>query len=182
MMRAFVATPFPTPPPLRAVLDELRACGADLKVVSGEQMHLTYKFLGEIEEPQAPQILGALDELRSFGAFDVPVRDVGAFPDWHRLNVLWAGLDDPEKRLGAVAARVEKAVVGLGFPPEERAFRAHLTIARKRSSGSVEKAKDILTAARGRAFGTFHVGDVHLVRSTLTPDGPVYDSVGRVEL
>lgn len=179
-MRAFVGLPFSPPESVVRLLSELEACDADLKVVSPENLHLTLKFLGEIPDAQAGPILERLRAAAFPLRYRILLRDVGAFPDWRRFNILWLGLSDPEGRLSASFAVSERCFAELGFPPEARPFSPHVTIARKRSDRGRDAARRLLEAHRGETFGDVEVEGPVLFRSSLTPQGAVYERLGGV--
>jgi len=181
-MRAFFGVPFPDLPQVAALAGELAASGADLKVVPANQVHLTLKFLGEVPEPFAQRFLALLHKETLPAPFDVTVQGVGAFPSWGRFSVLWAGIEDPGKGLATFAAAAERVWVALGGDPERRPFRAHLTLARRRSDARARDALDVLERHRGRTFGTVRVDHANLYRSTLTAEGAIHDVVGEVRL
>lgn len=179
-MRAFVGLPLPPLESIVLLTDELRQCGADLKVVDPRQVHLTLKFLGEIPEEQATPIL---ERLRAAGfptRYPVVLRDVGAFPDWKKMNVLWVGLEDPTGSLARSFALSEQVFAELGIPTETRPFSAHVTLARKRSDRGRERARDVLGTHRNERFGEATLEGPVLYRSTLTPEGPKYEALGSV--
>jgi RNA 2',3'-cyclic 3'-phosphodiesterase len=181
-MRAFLGVPMPAFETLARLVAELRASGADLKVVDARQFHLTIKFMGEVRPELVEAVLAAMRAGPLPAPFDLAVKDVGAFPNWKKLNVAWAGVEDPAGGLGRLFEAAERAWVGLGGASEERPFSAHLTLARKRTDRGVAEARAVLNEYRGLAFGTAHVDRVNLYRSTLTPEGPRYDVVGEVAL
>jgi len=177
-MRAFVGLPLPPPESVVQLLDDLRSCGADYKVVEPKNFHLTVKFLGEIPEAQAAIILERLRAATLPRDYRVVLRDVGAFPDWKRLNILWIGLQDPEGALAKTIADAERSFAEIGFPRETRPFSPHATIARKRSERDRDAAKNVLSKHRNEEFGEIRVHAPVLFRSTLTPQGPVYEPLG----
>ena len=179
-MRAFVGIHLPPLPALSSLLEDLRGCGADLKVVDERNLHFTLKFLGDIPDAQADPIVSRLRKAEPPTGYRVVVRDVGAFPDWKKLNVLWAGLEDPEGNMARTFAITERVFAELGFPVEARPFSPHVTIARKRSDRGRDAAKAVLQAHRNESFGDVGVAGPTLFRSTLTPQGPIYEAVGGV--
>lgn len=179
-MRAFVGLPFRAPESVLGLLEELRATGADFKLVEPENLHVTLKFLGEIPEAQADPIL---QRLRSAGfptQYRLALRDVGAFPDWRRLNILWIGLTDPEGHVARSFALSERLFAELGFPSEDRPFSPHVTIGRKRGEAGRDAAKRVLEARRGESFGEVEIGGPVLLKSLLTPQGARYERLGGV--
>jgi 2'-5' RNA ligase len=99
--------------------------------VRHEGLHLTLRFLGAIPEDRRPAIEGAL-RAAAAGVDRFPVRlaGSGAFPSPGRPRVLWIGVDEGADRLRELAAAVSRALEPLGYPPGERPFAAHLTLAR----------------------------------------------------
>lgn len=124
MHRLFVAL-CPAPDVRDRLVDAME--GADLKWQPEQQLHLTLRFIGEVERPLANDIAEALGELRS-PAFDLAVSGIGRF-DHGRRGSLWAGVA-PKEPVKALAAKIERACQGAGLPPERRAFHPHITLAR----------------------------------------------------
>jgi len=177
-VRAFFGIPIDCPPSLRALVDELRGCGADLKVVPPENMHVTLKFLGDIPDAQAPVLLEHLQKAGFPTRYTLRVENVGAFPDWKKFNVLWAGLTDPTGAMARSFALGEQVFGGLGFPLEPRPFSPHLTVARKRSDRDKDRAQAVLESHRNETFGEVNVQGPVLFRSHLSPQGPTYERLG----
>lgn len=131
-VRAFVG--LPSPPRLglamAAVMTGWRRLSPTVRWTDPERAHLTVRFLGQVP----PERLERLDSaLRGVAAGKAPVRlmpaATGAFPGWGRPRVLWLGFV-PDEALAGLAMEVEEASRQAGFEPEERAFRAHLTLGR----------------------------------------------------
>ncbi len=179
-MRAFFGIPIDCPPSLRALVAELRDCGADLKVVPPEDMHVTLKFLGDIPDAQAPVLLQHLQKAGFPTDYALRVEKVGAFPDWKKFNVLWAGLTDASGAVAKSFALSEHVFADLGFPVEPRPFAPHLTVARKRSDRDKDRARTVLESHRNEAFGDVHVAGPALFRSHLSPQGPTYARLGGI--
>ncbi len=142
------------------------------------QLHLTLRYIGEVDTPQANDIADALSRIEA-PAFDLELRGLGHFSKSHWPHAVWAGVvHSPE--LLTLQKKVERAVVAAGCEAETRRFLPHVTLARlNRSSGPIG---DWLAR-----FGDFHVGPMHvdsylLYESTLTPSGSQYDPVVRFAL
>ena len=101
--------------------------GADLKWQDEEQLHLTLRFIGEVERPLANDVAAALSSV-VFPPFDLEIHGVGRF-DHGRRGALWAGLK-PKEELKALAAKVERACQSAGLEPEQRSYHPHITLAR----------------------------------------------------
>lgn len=180
-LRLFVAVTLP--PAVRDVLagviERLRA--ADLRgvrTVAPDGVHITLKFLGNVDAGRVPALAEALSAAgEGAGPFELALQGVGAFPDERAPRVLWAGVSGDTQALGALALRVDEACARLGFPRERRAFSPHLTIARLRDTATAEdrrRAGDALAGVGLDDATGFDVEAVHLIKSTLTPSGARY--------
>ncbi|WP_298273169.1 RNA 2',3'-cyclic phosphodiesterase [Geobacter sp.] len=149
-----------------------------------EQLHLTLRFIGEVDDAVAGIIRRGLAEITS-PPFPLSLRGVGCFPSPRRPRVLWVGLNgnEPLKRL---QQGVEAAVVAAGIPAEERPFSPHITLARLREHREAEITPFL---ARNASFHSepFTVDTFHLYSSSLTPKGAIhrreasYPLAGRAE-
>ncbi|MDG7006729.1 MAG: RNA 2',3'-cyclic phosphodiesterase [Nitrososphaerota archaeon] len=178
-MRAFVAIDIPDRviDSLVAFQGELSATGGDLKLVERENLHFTVRFLGEIGDPQASEVLSRLGRLRlTKGA--VEVRGTGAFPNPRRPRVVWAGVaHEGEGVIGPIAREVIGALEGIG-ERDERPFQAHITLGRVRSFRNSRELGEFLAGQSERAFGVAELSELKLKSSRLTPSGPVYSDIG----
>lgn len=149
-----------------------------VKWVRPENIHLSLKFLGDVEETRSVELRTALQRAAGTGRASRPltlqITGFGVFPDYHRPQVLWAGVT-PEPGLELLQHGVEQAFAPLGFPAEARAFRPHVTLARAardakpRAFAGLEEVLDAIELNE-----TVTVSDVDLMQSTLKSDGPVY--------
>lgn len=149
-----------------------------MKWVKPDNIHLSLKFLGEVEETREPELRTALKRAAGTGTEPRPltlqVAGFGVFPDYHRPHVLWAGVT-PEPGLELLQHGVEQAFAPLGFPTEARTFRPHVTLARSARDAKPRDFAGLEELLRGIDFDqTVTVADVDLMQSTLQPGGPVY--------
>ncbi|MFQ5955434.1 MAG: RNA 2',3'-cyclic phosphodiesterase [Kiloniellales bacterium] len=130
MIRLFVAIPLPED--LRQRLGGLCAGVPGAKWVRPENLHLSLRFIGEVEETLMDDIDGALGRIRS-PAFEVTFREVGRFETGRQPRVLWVGIErcPPLERLHD---KIEAAITGQGLDPEPRKFKPHVTLARLKNS------------------------------------------------
>ena len=151
-----------------------------MKWVRSENIHLSLKFLGDVEETREPELRTALR--RAAGTRSEPrpltlqITGFGVFPDYHRPHVLWAGVT-PEPGLELLQHGIEQAFAPLGFPTEARAFRPHVTLARSTRDAKPRDFAGLEELLRGIEFDeTVTVAEVDLMQSTLQPGGggPVY--------
>ena len=154
---------------------------AKIKFVERENFHVTLKFLGEIDEALAEDVKKALAEIaRKHKKHRVRVKGIGVFPNPNYVRVIWAGIEDDEG-IKAIAKDVEREMRRLGFK-KDKDFVAHITIGRvKFVRDKVELAMALKDLA-DEDFGEFDVEAIELKKSTLTPKGPIYETVARFEL
>lgn len=176
-MRSFLAVEVPTSirQGLATLQARLRESGADVKWVRPESVHLTLKFLGEIEVGAVADIREALDEvIQRHEPFLVRVRGVGCFPRMNQPRVVWVGLSGDGGRLISLQREVESAMEPLGFSREERGFRPHLTLGRVRSPKGRERLAWLVQALQEEEVGEFQVRSVVQFQSELHPSGARY--------
>ncbi|KUH32608.1 2'-5' RNA ligase [Thermococcus celericrescens] len=154
---------------------------AKIKFVERENFHVTLKFLGEIDEVTAEEVKKALAEIaKKHRKHRVRVKGIGVFPNPNYVRVIWAGIENDEG-IKAIAKDVEREMRRLGFK-KDKDFVAHITIGRvKFVRDKLELAMALKDLANGD-FGEFDVEAIELKKSTLTPKGPIYETVARFEL
>ena len=161
---------------------------ARVQWVRPDSIHLTLKFLGEIDDTKVEEIRRVLaPAIQAQARFSVEVGGFGVFPDLRAPRVLWVGLSgqhDETVTLARLAAEVDSGLDALGFPREARPFNPHLTLARiKERSREVGKALgDSGLLSQTETFGSLMVGTVALMRSELKPSGAVYTRLWEVPL
>jgi 2'-5' RNA ligase len=178
MLRTFIAI---TPPVT------LQQCFADVRAVVQQyafpwrwvkptQVHLTLKFLGDVDPARIDTIAQAMQRaIAQQAPFPLLAQGVGCFPTLSRPRVLWIGLQDPQQALTRLQQRLEAELVSLGFTPEARPFRPHLTLARAQHGGPRHpQLASLLQAYHEQSFGEVLVEHVHLFQSQLHRDGAVY--------
>jgi 2'-5' RNA ligase len=150
-----------------------------------EGIHLTLKFLGDV---QADRLEAIADALRSACAphapFSLSIGGMGVFPNARRPRVVWTGVDEPTGTLTHLQGDVERMIAPLGFPTERRRFSPHLTLGRVkrgRSAAELEALGRYAEQARVRV-GEMEVHAVHLMRSDLHPSGAVYTELAEIAL
>jgi 2'-5' RNA ligase len=155
---------------------ELRNTRADVGIVGRDNLHFTVKFLGEVPDEVAHDVDERVAEL-NLPAFEVRMQGIGVFPDLGRPRIVWAGVaagDEPI--ITSTAESIIEALNGVG-KPEEREFRAHVTIGRVRSSRDIEGLVTFARENEKREFGKTRVASLKLKSSLLTPNGPIYKDI-----
>jgi RNA 2',3'-cyclic 3'-phosphodiesterase len=170
MIRAFIAITPPTT--LQQTMAEVRQVFQHLspawRWVTPNHIHLTLKFLGNVPDESVTSLFQAMAQAaQGQTVFPLRARSLGCFPQPARPRVLWIGLDDPRQALGYLNERLIAALTPLGFPPEERPFSPHLTLARAQNRARASQLWPMLQKYHDRAFGEFLVTQLHLVQSEL---------------
>jgi 2'-5' RNA ligase len=144
--------------------------------VEPKGMHLTLKFLGDVEREQMETLTNLLKPIaESSPGFHVRIAGTGAFPSPRRPRVFWAGISAPEELL-RLQRRIDEATQLLGFPPEDREFKPHLTVARIKDPLGKKRITDAFLRFKIRSE-TFHVKCFSLMRSHLKSDGARYEEL-----
>ena len=176
MIRAFIATNIDSRiiGEIAATIVQLKRALPEVRWVAPEKIHLTIKFLGDIEPSRVNPIANALEHvLTPFPRFTINAKGLGVFPNLRRPRVLWVGLQDGQ--LAQLAAKVESALEPLGFLPEARGFQPHLTIGRwLRYGGGSKDLPEKLEPWKSHDYGASKVETVTLFRSVLRPDGAIH--------
>ncbi len=162
---------------------ELHRVARGASWTKSENYHLTLKFLGHVEEEKVGEIESALVEVAAHhSAFDLDFIGAGTFPNPRAPRVIWVGGHDRSGAVYQLQVGAEAAMKSLGFPPEDRAFTAHLTIARIKHAAHNPKLAAALEEAKARSFGIVRVERLHLIESQLNPQGAIYTKIGSWEL
>ena len=166
------------PEPIRDLLIDAMDDSADFRWQTEDQLHLTLRFVGEVERPTAEDLADALARVRS-EKLELRIAGTGRF-DQRNSGALWAGVE-PKPPLAALAAKIERVCQSVGLPPERRAFHPHITLARWKSRRSRE-VHDFLDRTRGLSSEAFAADEFILFQSILSRHGAHYDEVERYPL
>jgi 2'-5' RNA ligase len=169
--RLFVA--IRPPEPIRDLLIDAMDDSPDFRWQDDEQLHLTLRFVGEVERPVADDLADALGRIHA-QPFSVRIAGVGRF-EQRNSGALWAGIE-PKAPLTALAAKIERVCQQTGLEPERRAFFPHITLARWKGRRSREVA-DFLQRRRGLSSEPFVVAEFILFESRLSRHGAHYEPI-----
>jgi 2'-5' RNA ligase len=169
------------------VIDELRrrtaqsAPHARVTWVKPGHLHLTVRFIGEVEADLTGRILTSLGEPLRVPAFGLTLAGTGTFPPKRPPRVIWAGIDAGMNELHALEREVRARLDRLIAPDGDRAYHPHLTLGRVRNPAGL-RPRVLLDGFETVVFGVIRVGAVTLFESRLSPSGPTYVVLGRTEL
>ncbi len=156
------------------------------KWVNPDSIHLTLKFLGNIDTQMIEAITQSMKEAaQPVVPFQLVIKETGAFPNLRRAQVIWLGLGGELEKLHLLQRRLECGLSALGFPEEKRAFSPHLTLARIHNYTSNEKRMILGNAVAGVKIEPnlfINVNSINLMRSQLTRSGAIYSRLCSVEL
>jgi 2'-5' RNA ligase len=164
---------------LKEIIEKVKKI-KEAKLVKIENLHITLKFLGEVEEEKIEVINRTLQHCADKSkSFNVKIKGIGVFPSEKKVRVLWAGIEDGED-LKNLNRKIEDALKNLGFE-KEKEFVAHITIARFKSIPNLNFIKELITKYQDILFGEILVKNFQLYESKLTPLGPIYKVIKKYE-
>ena len=155
--------------------------GDSIKPVEDENIHLTLRFLGEIDPSTVEIVKKILGEARSFQRFHMHVRGIGGFPNISRPRVIWVGVERGREDLLRIRRFIDERLSGLRVHVDQHEFEPHITIARVRDK-LPQRASQILIDYANEDFGLSPVTKIVLKKSVLTPRGPVYSDLYSIDL
>lgn len=176
MHRLFVA--IRPPEPIIDLLIDAMDDSPEFGWQDDEQLHLTLRFIGEVDRPIADDLADALSRIRA-DRFSIRIHGVGRF-EQRNSGALWAGVE-PRAPLNALAAKVERASQSVGLEPERRAFHPHITLARWKGRRSRE-VQGFLERKRGLSSDSFDVDAFILFESRLSKHGAQYEEIASYAL
>ena len=159
----------------------LKATGASIKLVEVENIHITLKFLGDIQDHQVDEVSRVISDI-TFEPFEFTVEGVGVFPNLKRPKTIWAGISSGVGELANLFNVVNGGLAKLGFEKDRRRFHPHLTIARVRGGQNRDSLVDALLGLEEMEFGKVRVDRIYLKKSVLTPRGPIYSTLAESKL
>ena len=185
-MRAFIAIEIPEDVKQKIAKFQSKLEKADIfrgRFVEKENLHLALKFLGEISEADVHKISKVLEEMcKKFKGFTLFLKGVGAFPSEDYVRVCWAGVDTGGLKAKELHLHVDRVLASIGsFKPDAR-YANHITLARVRSVIDKKKLAALFEDNKEKEFGSFDVKEIKLIKSELTSQGPVYETLAKFDL
>lgn len=165
-------------------IQQLAALGADIRWVDPDQIHLTLKFLGDVDDTELADVCQLVSGVaETAGPIQAECRGLGAFPNIDRPRTIWMGLRDASQQLELLQTRLEERFEQLGFPAEDRKFVPHLTLGRvRRASRELASVTAYLHQHAASEMGALPIEQLVVVSSQLSPRGPSYTVLSRSEL
>jgi 2'-5' RNA ligase len=168
----------------RDLIEQFRATGAEVKWVEPHNLHVTLKFLGDVDAGDIHQVCLAVEQaVADVAPFEFEVRGAGAFPDTRRPRTVWLGIAEGNKELVDLNDRIEPPLEKLGFRKEARRFQPHLTIGRVRRGGpAVAELGKLIHQHEDLPIGGTRVSEAIVFSSQLDRSGPTYEALARAPL
>ncbi len=167
---------------LGQIQDELKKSGSDVKWVKPEGIHLTLKFLGSVSLELIEEIKKVIDQLsKEHKRFGLEISQLGAFPKIEYPRVIWVGIERGSDQAVKLAQVLEERLIRLGFLQEKRTFSPHLTLGRVRSGRNRDQLKKLIQSITFPQK-TMQAEKLVLFKSTLTPQGAIYQSLHEAKL
>lgn len=177
-LRTFVAVEISPEVRSRAqqLVARLQGSGAKATWVKPEAMHLTLKFLGEVDLTEVPAVCEAITSaVAELPPFEFEVQGAGAFPTAARPRTVWLGVRHGQAELISLHDAVELALARLGFRQENRRFRPHLTLGRVRGDRGLRELGEVIEQHAEFVGGIASVEEVVVFSSELEREGPIHE-------
>ncbi len=185
IIRSFLAFPISgeLKEKFKHILNDLQHTCTDVKWVKPENVHLTLKFLGGLEESELKNVSFVLRErCRGFAPITSYLSEIGAFPDLRHPKIVWGALDDSKKEIQAIVEVLEGELAKFGLAKDEHPFKPHITLGRVKSTAHlinlIQTIRQITFESKTKQ--TFE--KIILYKSTLTPQGPIYEVLKEFEI
>jgi len=185
-IRTFVAIPLSDEVSRKAIrlIEKLRHPGDGIKWVPTDNLHLTLKFLGEVDNTEVPAVCNVIQDVcGDREPFELHFAGTGGFPSLDRPRVLYAGIEDQTGSLTEIVSELDLGYADLGFKPESRDYTPHLTLGRAKGGRGLasEDLIERLQKEEQLELGQMVVDTVHVIASFLDKKGPTYQVMGTVE-
>ncbi len=182
-MRCFLCIEIQKPEIINGIVrfqEELKLAQINkIKFVELENLHLTLKFLGEIETTLIDNLFSIMKEA-PFSPFTINFETVGSFPA-SNPRVIWIGISKGQDQILSLISFFENKLKVLGFKPEKRIPSVHLTVGRIKYVNDRKTFLEILQKWKDHLFGSINVRSFQLKKSVLTPKGPIYTILKQIE-
>ena len=152
----------------------LRSCRPDVRWVAIPSIHLTLKFLGEVNPEIVPELTKSIDNaVKAKAGFELCLHGLGCFPNQRNPRVIWCGIEGDTERLSEMHQTVEAVCATFGFAPENRQYHPHLTLGRVKGKRNLQPLLDCIKIGSDLEC-KFKADHFNLYKSTLRPQGAVY--------
>jgi len=181
-MRVFLGIDIPNELKQKIIYVQNRFSDFDIKFVEPENLHFNLKFFGDVEEKKVEKLKEVLEKIcKQFEPFVINISGLGTFPSKNYIRVIWLGVKEGYQTFLSLSQTINNAIETLGFGKENR-FVPHLTLGRVRSGRNKNELLVMIRKFEDIEIGKMKVDEIKLFQSKLSPSGPVYKEVFKIEL
>ena len=164
---------------IQNIQQKLDLSAAKMKIVKSENIHFTLLFFGDTPLTRLDQIRASLERIK-ITPFEIEIAGVGAFPNRRRPRIIWIGVTYNASKILSLKDEIDSSLIELDYQPEKRKYTPHATIARVRHVKDSKRIADNLENLSDEVIGRMNVNTVTLMKSTLTPSGPIYEPLWQI--
>jgi len=176
-IRSFIAIKVPDliTPQVVKLQNSLKEAPVKVRWVEPQNLHFTLHFLGDTDPQEIPDIVKKIkEEVGIFAPFSLNLAGVGAFPREGKVKVVWAGVGRGRQEMQKLQPLVLKGLEKAGIDIGENRFHPHLTLGRVKNKSNTRPLRLLMEKERGFSSSDFSVSSIQLMKSQLTPEGPIY--------
>jgi len=176
-IRAFIAIKLPEKitVSISKIQEGLRSYGFKVKWVRPENIHLTLKFLGNIDRADTEKVGSAISEsVKTYAPLSLIAKGIGVFPNIKRPRIVWTGVAEQRNRLAGLQRHLDDHLESIGFQREKRPFKGHLTIGRVKQRIDSNRLMEAMKECAKFESEAFIINEIVLFKSELNPTGAVY--------
>lgn len=165
------------------IIGKLSTSKAKVKWVEPENVHVTLKFLGDVEEERLPEVYAACERAAAgVGPINLEMRSIDCFPNRKNPRIVWLGVERGAEAVKRLQGRVESELAQIGFSADDKQFRAHLTIGRVKGKERLSMLGRLLDKEKNVLIGSMRAEKVSVMKSKLLPSGPEYTELKAIPL
>ncbi len=166
---------------IREIQNQLAEANPNVKMVEQENLHFTFKFLGDITPEKTESIIEVTEEnIKDYSPFNITIKGMGVFPNLDYIRVVWLGVEHPGA-FSKVQRELDNEFAKLGFK-RERSYIPHLTIGRVKGRENKDELISVVEQLENIEIGTMNIDRLTLKKSELTPVGPIYTDLHEIFL
>ena len=180
--RGFIAIKIKATPKILEFEKKIIDIDADVKLVEPQNIHITLKFLGDVEENLVEDIERNIrDAVNEINPFSIELNGAGFFPNQNYIKVIWIGIKNSEP-IKKISENIDGKLVNLGFKKEKRGFSPHLTIGRVKTAKNKQLLQEVIEKYDDAEFSVEKIESIKLMKSVLNSKGPIYSVIKDIEL
>jgi len=178
--RGFIAVEIPVNDKIQTFHDELSKLPTKIKLVEPENIHITLKFLGETKKEHINDIQQIMKKsVQDITPWKIRLQGTGVFPNRDYIKIIWLGIQQIGN-LVDISKVLNQETATLGYKKEKRGFKAHITIGRVNNAVGKNELIDLIDQYKDTIFNEILIDKILLKKSTLTPKGPIYETISTV--